>query len=153
MIEWCHVYQKTEHLHSEPQHLSVSRRCLHLVLHDLESVLTVSENVPADSRRGMGWCHILGINKLTLRTHQSVTTSQPRCDKLMWAHDCVSDLTWPVFQEWASRRKVKRPSDPYLFIFFSGTFWTTVVWGYATGPIKIPYCSIPAHQTGSVAFY
>ena len=43
MIEWCHTYQKQnnnnkkkQRLHSEPQHLSVSRRRLHSVLHDLE---------------------------------------------------------------------------------------------------------------------
>lgn len=104
------VSHKIEH-GAEPWHPPVS---LHSLLHRLQSVVTLLENAPTGSRRGIGWCHVLSINKLTLRTHQSVTTSQPRRDKPMRAHGGVR-LDSP------RTGHVAEGETPLFLFFFSGT--------------------------------
>lgn len=78
----------------------------------------------------MGWCHILGINKLTLRTYQSVTALQPRCDKPMQAYNSVSDFTHLLSK---TGHEAEGEMTQWFLVF---SFWTVVVWGYSTWLIK-----------------
>lgn len=104
------------------------------------------KKVPTDSATGMGWCHILSINNLTLRTHKSVTASQPQCDKLLQAHDSVSDCLFPRTGLEADQGETRR------WPFFSGAAHRQL-WFEDTKPNKKHHCSIPTCQDYAEEFH